>query len=112
MGKIVHSLLEQFYRHRQLGATLGADELARRLANQWGQVAVDERVAFRSAAQEDACRQLVLSLVVLFTVGAARARVGTGSWWANGVEMLGLGVIVGGVAYYAGAVVSALVENR
>ena len=54
----------------------------------------------------------VLSLVVLFTVGAARARVGTGSWWANGVEMLGLGVIVGGVAYYAGAVVSALVENR
>jgi VIT1/CCC1 family predicted Fe2+/Mn2+ transporter len=54
----------------------------------------------------------VLSLVVLFTVGAARARVGTGSWWANGVEMLGLGVIVGGVAYFTGAVVSALVENR
>lgn len=54
----------------------------------------------------------VLSLVVLFAVGAARARVGTGSWWANGVEMLVLGVIVGGVAYYGGAVVSALVENR
>jgi VIT1/CCC1 family predicted Fe2+/Mn2+ transporter len=54
----------------------------------------------------------VLSLAVLFVVGAARARVGTGSWWANGLEMLVLGVIVGAAAYYAGAVVSALVENR
>jgi VIT1/CCC1 family predicted Fe2+/Mn2+ transporter len=54
----------------------------------------------------------VLSLVVLFVVGAARARVGTGSWWANGLEMLFLGLIVGAVAYYGGAVVSALVENR
>lgn len=53
-----------------------------------------------------------LSLAVLFAVGAARARVGTGSWWANGFEMLVLGVIVGAVAYYGGAVVSALVENR
>ena len=53
----------------------------------------------------------VLSLAVLFVVGAARARIGTGSWWANGVEMLVLGVIVGAVAYYAGAVVSELVEH-
>ena len=52
-----------------------------------------------------------LSLVVLFVVGAARARVGTGSWWANGLEMLGLDVIVGAVAYYAGAVVSGLVAK-
>jgi VIT1/CCC1 family predicted Fe2+/Mn2+ transporter len=54
----------------------------------------------------------VLSLAVLFVVGAARARVGTGSWWANGLEMLILGVIVGAVAYYGGAVVSRMVENR
>ena len=53
-----------------------------------------------------------LSLAVLFAVGAARARVGTGSWWANGAEMLVLGVIVGTVAYYAGALVSSLVQNR
>jgi VIT1/CCC1 family predicted Fe2+/Mn2+ transporter len=52
----------------------------------------------------------VLSLAVLFVVGAARALIGTGSWWANGLEMLALGVIVGAVAYYAGAVVSALVQ--
>ena len=52
----------------------------------------------------------VLSLAVLFAIGAARARVGTGSWWANGLEMLGLGVIVGAVAYYGGAAVAWLVH--
>lgn len=52
-----------------------------------------------------------LSLAVLFVVGAARARVGTGSWWANGFEMLALGIIVGVVAYYAGAFVSGFVHG-
>jgi VIT1/CCC1 family predicted Fe2+/Mn2+ transporter len=47
-----------------------------------------------------------VSLAVLFSVGAARARVGSGTWWANGLEMLGLGVIVGAVAYYAGACIA------
>ena len=49
---------------------------------------------------------------VALVIGAARARVGTGTWWMNGAEMLALGVIVGAAAYYAGAFVSALVENR
>ena len=48
----------------------------------------------------------LLSLAVLFGVGAARARVGTGTWWSNGLEMLGLGVLVGVVAYAAGAVIA------
>lgn len=52
----------------------------------------------------------LLSLIVLFGVGAARARVGTGSWWLNGLEMLGLGIVVGAVAYYGGAIVAALVD--
>jgi VIT1/CCC1 family predicted Fe2+/Mn2+ transporter len=52
----------------------------------------------------------VLSLTVLFGVGAARARVGTGTWWSNGFEMLGLGVIVGGAAYGAGALVARLIQ--
>ena len=52
----------------------------------------------------------VLSLAVLFAVGAARARVGTGSWWTNGLEMLGLGVLVGAVAYGSGVVVSTLLQ--
>jgi VIT1/CCC1 family predicted Fe2+/Mn2+ transporter len=50
-----------------------------------------------------------LSLAVLFTMGAARARVGSGSWWTNGLEMLGLGVVVGTVAYYSGAFIAWLV---
>jgi VIT1/CCC1 family predicted Fe2+/Mn2+ transporter len=54
----------------------------------------------------------ILSLAVLFMVGAARARVGTGTWWGNGLEMLGLGVLVGAVAYYAGAFVAALLQEN
>jgi VIT1/CCC1 family predicted Fe2+/Mn2+ transporter len=52
----------------------------------------------------------VLSLAALFGVGAARARVGTGSWWSNGFEMLGLGVLVGAVAYGSGVVISTLLQ--
>jgi VIT1/CCC1 family predicted Fe2+/Mn2+ transporter len=52
-----------------------------------------------------------LSLAVLFAVGAARSRVGTGRWWHNGLEMLVLGVLVGAVAYGAGGVVAWLVEG-
>lgn len=52
----------------------------------------------------------LLSLVVLFTIGAARSRVGTGTWWGNGLEMLGLGAVVGLVAYYAGRFVADLVR--
>lgn len=52
-----------------------------------------------------------LSLAVLFTVGAARARVGTGRWWSNGLEMLALGALVGVVAYGAGGFVAWLVEG-
>jgi VIT1/CCC1 family predicted Fe2+/Mn2+ transporter len=54
----------------------------------------------------------ILSLAVLFTVGAGRSRVGTGRWWANGLEMLSLGAVVGAVAYYAGAFVAALLEGN
>jgi VIT1/CCC1 family predicted Fe2+/Mn2+ transporter len=51
---------------------------------------------------------IALSFAVLFSVGAFRARVGTGGWLANGLEMVGLGVIVGAVAYYSGRVVAML----
>jgi VIT1/CCC1 family predicted Fe2+/Mn2+ transporter len=52
----------------------------------------------------------LLSLLVLFAVGAARVSVATGRWWASGLEMLGLGAVVGFVAYGAGAGVARLVE--
>ncbi len=53
----------------------------------------------------------VLSLAVLFLVGAARSRVGIGNWWTNGLEMLGLGTIVGAAAYGSGAVVARLLRH-
>jgi vacuolar iron transporter family protein len=54
----------------------------------------------------------ILSLAVLFIVGAARSRVGSGKWWRNGLEMLGLGAIVGAAAYGAGAMVAGLVHQN
>jgi VIT1/CCC1 family predicted Fe2+/Mn2+ transporter len=52
----------------------------------------------------------VLSLAVLFIVGAARARVSAGRWWWSGLEMLALGAIVGAAAYGAGALVAWLLQ--
>jgi VIT1/CCC1 family predicted Fe2+/Mn2+ transporter len=46
----------------------------------------------------------LLTLTALFAVGAARAIVTAGRWWATGLEMLGLGVIVAAAAYGAGFV--------
>jgi VIT1/CCC1 family predicted Fe2+/Mn2+ transporter len=66
---------------------------------------------FSGIAADRFAAATILSLAVLFLVGAARARVGTGTWWGNGLEMLGLGVIVGAVAYYAGALVAGLLEG-
>lgn len=66
---------------------------------------------FTSAAADHFLLATVMSLLVLFAVGAARSRVGTGSWWANGLEMLVLGVTVGGVAYGSGAFVATLLRE-
>jgi VIT1/CCC1 family predicted Fe2+/Mn2+ transporter len=66
---------------------------------------------FPAAATSRFFLSTVLSLAALFFVGAARSHVGTGSWWMNGLEMLGLGSIVGLAAYYAGATVAALAEG-
>ncbi len=47
----------------------------------------------------------------LFAVGAARAAVTVERWWIAGLEMLGLGVIVGAAAYGAGLIVSSFVHG-
>jgi vacuolar iron transporter family protein len=53
----------------------------------------------------------ILSLAVLFAVGAARSRIGSGRWWTNGLEMLGLGALVGAAAYGTGALVAGLLHR-
>jgi len=67
---------------------------------------------FSGAASNRFAWSTALSLVVLFTVGGARAAVGTGRWWTNGLEMVGLGTLVGAVAYYAGSLVALLLQGK
>lgn len=52
---------------------------------------------------------LALTFVTLFGVGAVRGTVTADRWWKSGAEMLGLGVVVAGAAYAAGAVAAALI---
>lgn len=54
---------------------------------------------------------LVMTFVAMFGVGAMRALVGESRWWAAGLEMLGLSAAVALVAYYAGAVVAAVLAG-
>lgn len=50
------------------------------------------------------------TLAALFAVGAARATVTVDRWWAAGLEMLLLGVVVAAVAYGAGALIALAVS--
>ena len=51
---------------------------------------------------------VVLTLLTLFLVGAARGLVTDIVWWLGGLEMLGVGVAAAAVAYGIGAWVSTL----
>ena len=55
--------LECFYRHRQLGLALDAEELASRLNQSWEPSAAAEKVVFDSKAQEESCRRQTVELV-------------------------------------------------
>jgi VIT1/CCC1 family predicted Fe2+/Mn2+ transporter len=50
------------------------------------------------------------TFAALFSVGALRSFVTVDRWWAAGLEMLGLGVLVAAAAYASGALVSAVVR--
>lgn len=52
----------------------------------------------------------LMALVAQFSVGALRSVVTSGRWWATGLEMLGLGVVVAVVAYATGAGIASLVN--
>ncbi len=52
----------------------------------------------------------LLALTTQFGVGALRSLVTAGRWWASGLEMLVLGVIVAIVAYGAGAGIAWAIE--
>ena len=50
------------------------------------------------------------TLTALFAVGAARTTVTVGRWWAAGLEMLALGLVVAAAAYGAGAAIAAVLS--
>ncbi len=44
----------------------------------------------------------IISLVAHFAVGAAKSLITTRSWWASGMEMTLVGILVGAVTYALG----------
>ena len=54
---------------------------------------------------------VVLAMAGLFGVGAIRTTVTAGRWWKVGFEGLALGIVVGAVAFGAGALVAALLRR-
>jgi VIT1/CCC1 family predicted Fe2+/Mn2+ transporter len=50
-----------------------------------------------------------LTLAALFGVGAARSCVTASTWWATGLEMLLLGIVVAAAAYGAGALALSII---
>lgn len=66
VGKIVHASLERFYRHRQLGISLDAADLIRRLLESWGTAIDEEGMQFDNGAAEQAAQQQVASLVAAY----------------------------------------------
>ena len=66
VGKAVHAGLECYYRHRQLGVTLAADDVARRMAESWAALVDEEKMDFDSPDDEEAMRQQVADLVRVY----------------------------------------------
>jgi VIT1/CCC1 family predicted Fe2+/Mn2+ transporter len=54
---------------------------------------------------------VALTLLAMFAVGASRALIANVRWWKAGLEMLGLGALVAGLAYGSGAIVAGIVDR-
>ena len=65
-GKAVHASLECYYRHRQLGVTLEADEVNRRSLESWAQLVDEENMTFDSPESEGAMQRQVSDLVRVY----------------------------------------------
>jgi len=66
VGKRTHDALEFYYRHRQLGVQMGAEQVTQRVAETWDEAAATEGVAFASVSDETAARQQVTQLVAAY----------------------------------------------
>ncbi len=66
LGKAVHSALELYYRHLQLGLVLTADDLSRQIAEKWGQAIDEQSMRFTSTADEQALRRQAGDLIAAY----------------------------------------------
>ena len=48
----------------------------------------------------------IFGALSLFVIGAARTLLASGSWWINGLEMLGVGGVAATLAFFVGSLVS------
>jgi putative RecB family exonuclease len=63
VGKACHAGLECYYRHRQLGVTLDANDVERRMLESWAALVDEEKMDFDSPDHEQELRTQAMSLV-------------------------------------------------
>ena len=66
VGKMVHSGLECFYRHTQVGATLPAGDIIQRMDACWEPLAAEDGLEFKDSAEEAKLRAQAASLVTAY----------------------------------------------
>lgn len=63
LGKTLHALLECYYRHRQLGISVGMAELTSQMDEIWPQALAEERPPLDGPSEEQAVKVQALGLV-------------------------------------------------
>ena len=63
IGKMCHSGLETFYRHRQLGVTLNAEDVAKRMIDGWDEAIAEEGMQFKAETDEMEAKLKTVDLV-------------------------------------------------
>ena len=66
LGKLVHSGLEAFYRHRHLGVTLEPADVCRRMLEAWGPTIDADNMTFDSVEAEQALQRQAAALVTAY----------------------------------------------
>jgi hypothetical protein len=66
LGKVCHSGLEAYYRHRQLDVTLSPEDVAKRMIDGWDEAVAEESIWFETEATEMKMKMQVVDLVTAY----------------------------------------------
>jgi len=66
IGKMCHRGLETFYRHRQLGVTLEAEDVAQRMIDGWDEAIAEEGMQFDAESDETEAKLKTVDLVAAY----------------------------------------------